>query len=510
MFSKKSIITFFTLIFIYFLFPKLGYSENKKVHFSYAYNGRVYQGSFLVSFKLFENGETVEWPQLLDYNVRNFRQLKAEVEFSNLRFANRRHAKKYKLVFSDQWNEQGEGIKQISRGTQYFYSGSNLTIEFSFNNTNELSPTGFMLNFYVLDRNTSLNEMEAIGDAAFQEQLIIGLGFLINPIMIIPESYQGDEKEIISNYILFDDLVEEVVEELNNRARFFAGYLAEGNYTEAESFFEKESNKSRSELKVSPKSSSELGKEEIAFSNARKNNTRSAYQNFLSQFPNGKYASRARNLIVELTPFRYESKALGQGNYQVVFSEGVGTRSPYISFSNNGSGVIKHKWVAVNTAEIYVPVEYETEATFRLGKKTAKIQFSNLFSILSAKGEYNPESDEVNVNDIEGGQPPYKVVVTQNSRRVMVKEIARDQNAITLDASKIQGGPYSVKVLDNRKVEMVVYNGQSDHPIHNTREEEQVTGNTKSKKKLWLAIILAIPAISGIGFLLYNRYRLIK
>jgi hypothetical protein len=362
-----------------------GQKDANRVSFYYTAGKHVFKGSVTIDLSLHRNGNKLPSSQVVDcreYSLQNF-EIRATV--SNLSWGLNDHKDRYKLAFSDEYVVPGDGLRQ--KGSGGMYLGQNKkpeTISFELTSFQELSTSGIFLAFFVLDHKATFEDIESSTSA---DGKVLGFGCYIHPLTLVPPNYNESEEGEIEMYNLFNVIfvngMNSSMEELSYE---LAEYVKQGDYKGFERKIEEKGPSSSREVSGGkkttpiPKQAERADADDRAFKKASIANTAAAYQGYLNEYPRGRYAETAKSQVLELTPFDLQVEEYLEGAfkfYTISFLQGVGTKRPILTLTNNLDWAVKEEWTDHRKVTLKLPPERTVTATFSLGRKSERLELSH-------------------------------------------------------------------------------------------------------------------------------------
>lgn len=493
------------------------FGQREKVKFYYTINSKIYEGSFTVSYKFYDGSSESKADGIIDYEKYDPENVRILAEVSDLRWERTAHADDYRIAFvSDLLDNPEMELKLDTKYTQYLKPGISRKIFYSLNtNLYEATPTAIVISCLVI-KNDFNPDTDGDSEDFLEDGDFIGLGITLKPVLLVPKTDTSTKDEIDLMWGLLEIFAEGYDDELVNISYLLAEFIEEEQFDKAKDYFEKPPSS-----KFSPLNDSSVGerssplKEKIeikksdpdqeAFIEAQSSNSKLSYQNYLNSYPNGNYASAARNKIIAMTPFEFNQTRNGD-KFTITFSQGVGARPPALTLTDNDDFVIKHRWIGSKQVEIDIPEERETTARFTLGRKEKQVALSNNFKPVAAS--LAMDGLDLVATGVSGGKPPYKLVVYQGSKKVHTQEnINSESHSLKIQELPLKKGSFTAKVMDIREEVGTSFQGALEENTPAAPVVDVLTskgGDTSNNYDLsWL---LLIPIISGTLFLLYRKY----
>jgi hypothetical protein len=190
-----------------------------------------------------------------------------------------------------------------------------------------------------------------------------------------------------------------------------------------------------------------------------------------------------------------------ENTFTVLFTKGVGTVHPQLSFTNNDDNAIQHQWTGNNQVKIIVPEARIARALFSLGEKEASVELNTQLAPITA--QVQQQENQLRIMNIKGGKKPYLLEFLQN-RTVKHTIPLQDKNAMVLNLKDLplEKGSFIVRILDIREDETVAFKSDS---LQMPTKQYNFNINFWKGKSNW-AFLLVIPIIGGVLFLLYRRF----
>lgn len=378
--------TFFQIILFFILLGNVNNlvaQQSRKVDFYYTYNREVYKGSVKLTLKFYHNDIYTSYPEIVNYDEYNPNDIQLKLSISELEWGKKSHNDQLKLAFGDDMNVPIDGIEKTSFTNVYVRNSSKArNLSYKFSSLNKIASSGIALGFVVLKDNATYAD---VMNSNFSDGKILGFNFNIQTLTIVPKNYViNEEGEVEAVWFLSLLLAEELNKSMTELSYDMAFLLRNEEYLSFEEKFKSTKSKSSSSfLNEKPRKKKEtnfIDYDFNAFQKASKTNSISAYNTYLDDYSNGKYASNAKDKIIDLTPFKIKIETLEEGVFKVHeirFIEGVGRKKPLTIISDNDDWAIKEQWEGNKKLIVKVPPDRKTEVSISLGRKSKKIELIN-------------------------------------------------------------------------------------------------------------------------------------
>jgi len=433
--------------------------NSERVEFYYAYDGSKYKGSFVIDYTIYYDGKTRKGFDVIDFRKIYDDKARINLRIRSLKWANNAHANNLKLVFPKDMSEPVDGVLS-DNGTKEFKSGDVINLDFEViqPTSKEISSILFA-NFVILKRSFDYENRSGDVEKQLRNGDITGLQIHLKPILIIPRSYDSVDEE--QTQLMYEIYVEMIVIYLADYGIYdlsmqMAQKLADRQFQDVTNLFaDKKYNISPSQ---SAGSSVDLGEEidydQEAYLEAKRQNTIGSYQQYLSDYPSGKFAKAARRKIVIKTPYKILENKLNPKVYQYHFEKGISKLAkPKVVLKNNGDGAIKYTWVSDDIVEINLPEERESEVVFDLYGKKANYALKHSFDALHAEFEYDESEQNLHIRNIKGGKPPYRVDIYLDGNEIGSQNVENtEESRITIPEEELtyDKGSLLIRLMDIR------------------------------------------------------------
>lgn len=383
--------------FVLFFTLQTEAQRRAKVDFYYTVSQQVYKGSFNLNVQFYYNGEYASYfPDIIHYDRFDHSKIQLKVTLSKLTWGRSSHKDRFKLAFGNEINTAGEGLLKTRNSNIYLRSSSIAkNLRYNFADVSVLTPTGIALGFFVLDKDATYAD---VANSTIADNKVIGFGAYLESFTLVPSNYvESEEGELELSASLIDILFDG----FNDAFKEISYNVADAIKTGNEEAFLNSITESRSKTSRSFKERRSTVRPEHAirdadfrsFQQARSTNSIKAYQNYLQEFPNGRYRQNARSSILALTPFKVDVQST-QGEiykeYNIVFVEGVGSKQPIMTLTNNDDWGIKEEWKDSKNLLLKLPPERSTSVNFNLGSKDTTMVFSNDHILAEGPAEDQP------------------------------------------------------------------------------------------------------------------------
>ena len=321
------------MVLVYCLLTNTLFAERSSIiNFYYTVNNQIQEGNLRVKYDFYKNDSYIGFPEVVRYDDYENEKLDIKSTISTLKWDAARHEGAYRLAFGNTYNTSGKGLTKASTSNYYLRSISNpKEISYSLYKVKEVTTTAIVTGFVVVDNSTSFDD---VAKGEFADSTVLGFGFHIEPVMLIPEGYE----EVEPGKVDFANMYLGVLAD-NRNSKFeewsyrLASYIRDGEYEKIKMTL----------LEINPTNANIFNLDDViipkkvtnydlkAFQEASGQNRIRSYRTYLEEYPNGKYADQARSRILALTPFKINIVEREEDVFMVNsinFLEGVGSAKP--------------------------------------------------------------------------------------------------------------------------------------------------------------------------------------